>query len=138
MEIKKQNRLSFNGVDILNVNFNVFSPRVDEMKIDVNFDPKVFFPDDNQRDFKIIMDVELKSEDHFELQLRAVGNFQMEQEIDDEIRKNFINTNAPAIMFPYVRSFITTLSSNMGESVGALIIPTQFFSGELKTLNKED
>jgi preprotein translocase subunit SecB len=80
------------------------------------------------------MDFDLKSKDCFELALRAVGNFELEQDIDEKLKKSFVNANAPAIMFPYVRSFITTLTSNLGNVIGPLLIPIQFFQGELNEL----
>jgi len=83
------------------------------------------------------MDLELNSENLFDLALRAVGTFELNQRITDELKRTFINVNAPAIMFPYVRSFITTLTANMGQSVGPLVMPTQFFSGALEEFKEE-
>jgi preprotein translocase subunit SecB len=48
------------------------------------------------------------------------------------LKKVFVDINAPAIMFPYVRAFITTLTTNLGNVTSPLIIPTQFFKGELE------
>ncbi len=134
MEVGKQTRLTFHGVDILNVNFKTISPKQGELKIDIKCNPKVFYPSDNKFFFKIIMEIELKDEHVFELALRAVGNFELDSEIDEELKKKFVNANAPAIMFPYVRSFITTLSANLGNVVGPLLIPTQFFKGEIEEI----
>jgi len=134
MEVNKQTKLTFHGVDVLNVNFNALSPRTENLQIDINCEPKVFYPTDNLNQFKIIMDLELKVKDCFELNIRAVGSFELDTVITKELKKVFVNSNAPAIMFPYVRSFITTLSSNLGNVVGSLIIPTQFFKGELEEI----
>jgi len=41
-------------------------------------------------------------------------------------------------MFPYVRSFITTLTSNLGDVTGSLVIPTQFFQGDLPEFTTEN
>ncbi|MFW5656665.1 MAG: hypothetical protein ACOC0C_03530 [Bacteroidota bacterium] len=131
MEVSNQPKLSFHGVDFLHVHFDALTPRANDMQIDIHCEPKIYYPAESANDFKIIMDLELKSERCFELSLRAVGNFELEKEIDDTLKKTFINSNAPAIMFPYVRSFITTLSSNLGNVIGPLLIPTQFFQGEL-------
>ena len=57
---------------------------------------------------------------------------------DQNLRSTFINTNAPAIMFPYIRSFISTLTSNVGNVTGTLNIPPQFFKGNLPVLSEED
>src|SRR6266542_6307761 len=103
MEVNKQTKLTFHGVDILNINFNAIAPREDELKIDIKCEPKVFYPIEDTNIFKIIMDIELKDERYFELVLRAVGSFELESELNDELRKVFVNSNAPAIMFPYIR-----------------------------------
>ncbi|WP_423128037.1 hypothetical protein [Gaoshiqia sp. Z1-71] len=134
MEVNKQAKLIFHGVDILNVNFNALAPREGELKIDIKCEPKVFYPADDSNVFKIIMDIELKDERFFELILRAVGSFELESELNADLRKAFVNSNAPAIMFPYIRSFISTLTANMGNVVGTLVIPTQFFKGELEEI----
>ncbi len=78
------------------------------------------------------MDLELNVEKYFSLTLVAVGTFELDSELDDVLRKGFVNSNAPAIMFPYVRSFISTLTANMGNSVGTIVIPTQLFTRELE------
>lgn len=136
MEVSKQTKLTFHGVDILNVNFNAIAPRQGELNIDINCKPKVFYPLDNRNFFRIVMDIELKDERFFALAIRAIGNFELDTEINDELRKIFVNSNAPAIMFPYIRSFITTLTANLGNVVGPLLIPTQFFKGEIEEVKE--
>jgi preprotein translocase subunit SecB len=138
MEVNKQSKLTFHGVDIINVNFNAIAPREQEINVLINCVPKVFYPVEHKKFFKIIMDIELKDERYFELDIRAVGTFELELEIDSELKKTFVNSNAPAIMFPYIRSFISTLTANLGNVVGALVIPTQFFKGELEEIKEEN
>lgn len=136
MDVTKQTKLTFHGVDILNVNFHAIAPREGELKIDINCIPKVFYPLDNRNFFKIVMDIELKDERFFELTISAIGNFELDSELNDELRTIFVNSNAPAIMFPYIRSFITTLTANLGNVVGPLLIPTQFFKGDLEEISE--
>ena len=81
MEVKNQPKLTFHGVDIINVNFNAISPRIENLEIKINCTPKVFIPTDHKNFFKIIMEIELNDEKHFELGLRAVGTFELEKEI---------------------------------------------------------
>ncbi len=132
MELKDQVKLGFNGVDIVNINFKALSPRSEEMKFDINCVPKIYYPEDDSNKFNIIMDVEINCEKHFELSLSAIGNFEIGEDIEEELKSTLMRVNSPAIMFPYVRSFISTLSSNMGRSIGSLVIPTQFFQGEIE------
>lgn len=136
MEINDQPVLKFFGVDIVNVNFISTSLLKDQSKIDIEIEPQVFLPVDNPSIFKIIMKVTLKDDEHFQLDLVAVGNFEISAEqITEEIKKNFINANATAIMFPYIRSFIASFTSNLGSPTGTINIPIKFFKGNIKELN---
>ncbi len=48
-----------------------------------------------------------------------------------------MHINAPAIMFPYVRAFLSTITSSFGKATGTIIIPAQTFTGELDIINLE-
>jgi len=52
----------------------------------------------------------------------TIGVFDFDTDIDDKMRTNFFNINAPAILFPYVRAHITTLTSLSG--IKPIILPT--------------
>ena len=75
--------------------------------------------------------------DVFKLNLRSVGYFELSQEIleNPNIKEQLINTNAPAIVFPYIRSFISMFTANLG-TIPSLTIPTQFFKGKLEEFNE--
>lgn len=138
MEVANQPKLMFHGVDFVNVKFNSLNFYDNKTGIDLNIEPKVFYPDSKQKVFKIIMDISVLCEKFFELKLVAVGNFEFDIDFTDiELKKAFVNANAPAIMFPYVRSFITSLTSSLGNVTGPLILPTQFFQGELPEIPNE-
>ena len=91
---------------------------------------------DFPNEFKIVQEIKLTSENYFDLFIVGIGSFELIGEIKDELKKNFVNLNAPAIMFPYLRSFISTLTSNLGQSTGTLTIPPQFFKGELEVVDE--
>ncbi len=132
MEIDIQPKLRFHGVDVVNLKFEANNMYDGKTSIDIKIEPKVFYVPDRTSEFKIIMEVSLRCEGFFILELIGVGNFEFDSEFgDEELKKIFINANAPAIMFPYIRSFISTLTSNLGNLTGSLVIPTQFFHGEL-------
>lgn len=135
MEVSAQPKLMFHGVDFINIKFDTIEQYDNETGIDLNIEPKVFYPVGNDNYFKIFMEVSIHCEKFFDLNLVGIGNFEFDKEFENkELKKTFINTNAPAIMFPYVRSFITTLTSNLGNVTGAIVIPTQFFQGDLPEL----
>jgi len=136
MKINDQIQLKFIGVDFPMINLNSLRPKEKEDKtpITINIKPQVFFPKENPNFFKIIQEIQLVSESFFELNLLAIGTFELSKSVEKDIKKAFINTNAPAIMFPYIRAFISTLTANLGNVTGTLSIPPQFFKGELKEI----
>ena len=142
MEIKEQISLRFKGVDFPQVQLNSFKPFIEteNNKIAIDIKPKAFIPNDKQNVFNIIMEIDISAESFFSLKIVAVGHFELsKEEVSDEIRKSFINANSTAIMFPYVRSFISTLTSNIGNVTTPIILPTRFFKGDyLEEVQREE
>lgn len=137
MEVSKQIQLKFHGVDFPIINLSSDEPFVSngDKSININISPKVFYPKEQPEFFKIIQEIELSSDKFFNLFIVAVGTFELKAGIDEKIKKSFVNINAPAIMFPYIRAFISTLTTNIGNVTGTVTIPTQFFKGELEELS---
>jgi preprotein translocase subunit SecB len=139
MEVSNQPKLMFHGVDFVNIKFNTFDIYDNNTPIDLNIEPKVFYPEDNNTFFRIFMEVSMICKGFFELHIVGIGNFEFDKKFDDEkLKRVFVNANAPAIMFPYVRAFIATLSSNLGNVTGTLTIPTQFFQGDLPEISVDN
>lgn len=139
MEIQEQVKLRFTGVDFPNVQLNSSKTykESEELKLNVTISPKVFLPGDSKHLFQIIMHVEVSVPEHFTLSVVAVGYFELtETDVADEVRKSFINANSTAIMFPYVRAFISTLTSNLGGVTTPIVLPTRFFKGDLEETTK--
>lgn len=140
MEITEQIRLRFKGVDFPSVQLKSLKPykEHDDHKMMISMLPKVFIPIDTQNTFKIIMQVELSVEGYFTLSVTGVGFFELtEENVSEEVRKSFINANSTAIMFPYVRAFISTITSNIGNVTTPIILPTRFFKGDLEEVNED-
>ncbi|HLT87949.1 MAG TPA: protein-export chaperone SecB [Sphingobacterium sp.] len=138
MSTETQVKLKFISVDFPVVNFNSEKQFLGDGEIHIDIEPKVYLPKDDSKHFKIIQEVNVLVEDTFRIFIIAIGNFELNDVQDDQLRKSFINLNAPAIMFPYIRSFISTLTSNLGDVTGTLNIPPQFFKGELPVVTEED
>lgn len=139
-EIKEQLSLKFHGVDFVDVRFSSESRYVNspDFPVDIKIQPRVFYPKDHPTEFKIVMEVYLKAKDAFVLKTLAVGNFELNQEIIGEIKKGFINVNAPAIMFPYIRAFISNLTSNLGSVVRTITIPPHFFPNSIPEIPNDE
>jgi len=132
MDVSVQPKLMFHGVDFVNIKFETNQQYDNETEIDLNIDPKIFYPEKEPDFFKIFMEISIRCDNYFNLNLVGIGNFELDKEFENQkLKKAFVNANAPAIMFPYIRAFITTLTSNLGNVTGPLVIPTQFFQGDL-------
>jgi preprotein translocase subunit SecB len=139
MEIGIQPSLKFGGVDIFDIRFQSLQSSIGvNLMVNLNIEPRLMRNKENPEKFQIFMNVRLVLEQYFELELKAVGYFEYGGEITEEIRKSLISINAPAIMFPYIRSFITNLTSSLGNVTGAISIPPHFFKGEIEELRLEE
>jgi preprotein translocase subunit SecB len=139
MEVKEQSILNFRGVNIVNVNLSIMKAFAinEQPPIDLSIIPKIFYPDDNPNDFTIILDLKIAGKDYFNISVIAFGNFNLNKPTSDPESKGFINVNAPAIMFPYVRAFLSTLTSNLGNNFLPIILPPHFFQGDLEVYKAE-
>lgn len=135
MTTEQQIKLRFNRVDFPVVNFHSEGLFAGDENISVKVEPHVHFPKDAPDHFTIVQRVTVSVENKFELFIVAIGYFELWDVIDERMRHNFVNLNAPAIMFPYIRSFIATFTSNIGAVTGTLNIPPQFFKGELPIIS---
>jgi len=141
MEIEDQIKLRFHGVDIIKVDFTSFQPiRNSNPELNIAVDAKVFYPKEIPKIFNIWMDVHILAKEYFNISLIALGTFELNADPSDDpsLKKRFININAPAIMFPYIRSFVTTFTASLGNITGAVIIPTKFFKGDLEEIIVEN
>jgi len=142
MEIAEQIKLRFTGVDFPLVQLNSIKlykeTDIESNPTNVSIDPKVFLPNDSKSSFRIIMFVDIAAEGFFTLSVTAVGHFELtKDDVTDEVRKSFINANSTAIMFPYVRAFISTLTGNLGGVMNRILLPTRFFKGDLEIIQDE-
>ncbi len=127
----KQNHLRFDGVKFYSVHFDILGRPKENTDINLDINPKISYQSSTK--FDIIFDVDLTIPEVFKLNLRAVGYFELNQEIlnNPNIKELLVNTNAPAIVFPYIRSFISMFTANLG-TIPSLTIPTHFFKGKLE------
>ena len=131
----KQDNLRFDGVKFYSVHFDILGSPKENTEIDLDIVPKVMYNTSTQ--FNIIYDINLSVDEVFNLQLKAVGYFEISEELleNDNFKEQLINTNAPAIVFPYLRSFISMFTSNLG-TIPTLTLPTQFFKGKLEEFSE--
>lgn len=77
---------------------------------------KTLLSDDNKKTFLIEFEFSLENKTKkFLLKVKAVAHFSTQEEIDENFaNSHFVKVNAPAIAFPYVRTFISNFTLNSG------------------------
>lgn len=73
--------------------------------------------------FKLILDLKIwdKSKS-LNIEVSAKGFFDFDKTLTDSEKNSFFNVNAPAILFPYVRAYVSALTALSG--VPPVIMPT--------------
>lgn len=81
------------------------------------------FDEGTDRRFMIVFQLKMNHPGQFELNTGYAAWFQTSEPIDQAFRdSDFVSVNAPAIAYPYLRSFISTFTTNAGLQVA--ILPT--------------
>jgi len=81
------------------------------------------FSEDDLRSFRIKFRAVISSEVGYELIIEYSSFFETEEVIVESFKSsNFVTINAPAIAYPFLRSFISTITLNAGYE--PVLIPT--------------
>lgn len=108
----------------------------EELSDTLRFKYKASFPEENPRQFIITFDFELYSESKFTLKLVHDFFFETDTDLDDSFRKgHYTKVNAPAIAYPYLRAFVSTLLLNAG--LEAINLPAVNFVELAKAMDEK-
>lgn len=101
--------------------------------IDIKIDPiGIIF--EAQRIFEVQLVISLNSDDGLEVSVKMIGLFEFKDVIKTENLGNYFYVNAPAIVFPYLRSYISALTALSG--CNTIILPPMNMSSLGKNLEK--
>ena len=84
----------------------------------------------NEDELKLRLELELEVKnvsDDLNVFVKAIGIFEFESNLPERHKEIFFNTSAPAILFPYIRAYITSLTALSG--IQPIILPTINLSG---------
>lgn len=94
-----------------------------------------FFSEENSKEFGIGFRIKIKDEE-FNILMEMVFLFELDENIDEKFKQSdFLTINAPAIAFPYVRSYISNLTLQSGFS--PIILPSVNFVKLAKKKNNK-
>jgi len=72
----------------------------------------------------------------FNLQVKGVADFKVIGEVPDDVYDSFVNINAPAIAYPYLRAFISNITLQSGMAP-IIIPPLNFTKSHKKEISSE-
>jgi preprotein translocase subunit SecB len=95
------------------------------------------FSNENEQNFIVQFEIELHSPRGYTIALTYIAEFESEDKITDEHHDSpFFSVNAPAIAYPYLRSFISFITLNSGFDTA--ILPTVNFQAIANEKNKSN
>lgn len=122
--------LIFKGYEITKVILD--KPKgFNEGHFNVNFQHVNHILQENPNIFDADFIVSVISEDKsFNLQIQALAFFEINGDVDEAVRNNYLNISSPSILYPYLRAFITNLVIQSG--MKPIIIPPINFGAKPK------
>ena len=87
---------------------------VPSKKISLGFTPKGFI-NKNESSFQLHLGVRIEDENKaFNIEIESVANYSFEHKEGLDNLDSYFYTNAPALLFPYIRAYISTLTNLSG------------------------
>jgi preprotein translocase subunit SecB len=127
---EKQQAIRLVNFSVTDVDMHIGNLASDDRKskMDVSIEFGLGFDEKQNNNYSVTFNVELKRQNNsFVLSLQATALFESQEPIDENFKKSgFVKTNSPAIAFPFIRSFINTLTTNAG--MNPVILPSFNFS----------
>jgi preprotein translocase subunit SecB len=119
MEKAKNSLLSFSGFKILHSSID-FNGRIGKnMNFGLDASGEI---NKTTEVFHLKLKIEVKDDlEGLLIKVDSFADFKIEGNIDDPANSNYLFLNAPAILFPYIRAYITTLTALSG--VDPITIP---------------
>lgn len=106
-------KISFAGAKLLNLSYQA-DQDIHEESLSINFESN--YSDDDDHKFIIRFYVDITSQNGTSIALEYGGLFETDTPITEEFKNGpFSTVNAPAIVYPYLRSFLNTITLNAGD-----------------------
>lgn len=126
-----QNKIRFDKFFVEQMNFNCINPLVKNdfnEELEIGLKVSSAFNEKETNSYLINMELEVKAnDDSLNIFCKAVGLFETAEVITEDFKQSFfVTVNSPAILFPFIRSYINTISSNSG--IPPIILPSINFS----------
>jgi preprotein translocase subunit SecB len=107
-------------------------------KLSLGFNPRGLI-NKNESNFQLQLGVKIADENNvINIEIEAVANYSFDKQIDVETLDKLFYVNAPALLFPYIRAYISTLTNLSGfEPVTLPTLNMTKLGNDLKKNTKE-
>jgi preprotein translocase subunit SecB len=107
-------------------------------KLSLGFNPRGLINKD-ESNFQLQLGVKIGDENNvINIEIEAVANYSFDEQIDVETLDKLFYVNAPALLFPYIRAYISTLTNLSGfEPVNLPTLNMTKLGNDLKKNTKE-
>ena len=91
-------------------------------ELEVNFEQTIGVHETENR-MRLLLNTSITDKNNaLSVAVKAEGYFEFDEGLDEDMKDGFFNANAPAILFPYIRAYISTLSTLSG--IKPIVLPT--------------
>lgn len=125
-----QNKIKFLKFFVKSLKFKVENENENDISEDLEIALKVssIFDDQNNKNYFVNFKLEINSKDKdLHIKVDAFGLFSTLDMLTDEFKQSsFVRISSPAIAFPFLRSYINTITTNSG--ISPIILPSFNFT----------
>ena len=127
--VKEQTKFRFNGYRVLKSEMRVAPSGEIDKKLSVTFSG--IKSSENGSVYALDLGVAVTNSDRtLDIQLEMRGSFEFDSNLSQDDKVAFFTPSAPAIMFPYLRAHISTLTGVSG--IEPIVLPTINFVAGLR------
>lgn len=120
MNNTEASKFRFNGYIVKHSDFNFNGSISSNESLNINITPSGV---KEKELFTLTLDIEIKNESNsISLHMITDSQFSFDKDLEPNQLGKFFTLNAPAIVFPYIRAYISMLSSLSG--VSPILLPT--------------
>jgi preprotein translocase subunit SecB len=125
MKVTEKTKSSFQliSISLRKSLFEIAKPEetLDDFEIGIGIEKKVGIENNKELECAVTTTLSVKDRDAFNLSVTMVGKFIVRGEFDFDTN-DFLNMNAPSIIYPYIRQHVRTLSLESG-MIKPIILP---------------
>ena len=112
MEEPPQAGLKFHLFDVFKILFERGTPNKGYV-YNININNALIVDEENPNLFQVFFHINIGSKDEdkpLNIQVEAVGYFELTGDIPEDVVDNYKNISAPSIVYPYIRAFLSNLT----------------------------